>query len=52
MDLTNTKAKEIYQNFKEKRKITKIKNPNLKIKTVKIEYIIFFIAEHLEYYQA
>lgn len=44
MDLTNTKAKEIYQNFKEKRKITKIKNPNLKIKTVKIEYIIFFIA--------
>lgn len=44
MDLTNTKAKEIYQNFKEKRKITKIKNPNLKIKTVKIEHIIFFIA--------
>lgn len=44
MDLTNTKAKEIYQNFKEKRKITKIKNPNLKIKTVKIEYIIFFMA--------
>lgn len=44
MDLTNKEAEKIYRKFQVGKTITNIKNPNLEIKFMEIEGVIFFIC--------